>query len=48
MLIVETIARIFARGEMTYDPWHYGPILARKPGAPQWRSLQRLGAAGSD
>jgi hypothetical protein len=33
MLIVETIARIFGRAEMTCDPWHYVPVLARKPGA---------------
>ena len=32
----ETVAehlRRFARGEIAYDPWHYEPILARKPGA---------------
>ena len=32
----ETVAehpRSFARGTVTYDPWHYVPILARKPGA---------------
>ncbi len=23
----------FGRGQMVYDPWHYVPVLARKPGA---------------
>ena len=26
-------ARAFGRGVTTYDPWHYVPVLARKPGA---------------
>jgi transposase len=26
-------ARVFGRGKTTYDPWHYIPVLARKPGA---------------
>ena len=25
--------RNFGRGETVYDPWHYVPVLARKPGA---------------
>lgn len=25
--------RSFNRGETVYDPWHYVPVLARKPGA---------------
>jgi transposase len=25
--------RCFRRGETVYDPWHYVPVLARKPGA---------------
>jgi hypothetical protein len=25
--------RSFARGDTVYDPWHYVPVLARKPGA---------------
>jgi transposase len=25
--------RVFGRGQTVYDPWHYVPILARKPGA---------------
>jgi hypothetical protein len=25
--------RIFGRGETIFDPWHYVPVLARKPGA---------------
>jgi transposase len=31
--IVAEHARRFGRGEITYDPWHYVPVLARKPGA---------------
>jgi transposase len=26
-------ARCYGRGETVYDPWHYVPVLARKPGA---------------
>jgi transposase len=26
-------ARCFGRGETIFDPWHYVPVLARKPGA---------------
>jgi len=25
--------RSYGRGETVYDPWHYVPVLARKPGA---------------
>ena len=25
--------RRFGRGQVAYDPWHYVPVLARKPGA---------------
>jgi hypothetical protein len=25
--------RCYGRGETVYDPWHYVPVLARKPGA---------------
>jgi hypothetical protein len=31
--IVAEHPRAFGRGETTYDPWHYVPVLARKPGA---------------
>jgi hypothetical protein len=31
--IVGEHPRCFGRGETTYDPWHYVPVLARKPGA---------------
>ena len=31
--IVATHARIFNRDRVAYDPWHYLPVLARKPGA---------------
>lgn len=26
-------ARCFGRHQTVYDPWHYLPVLARKPGA---------------
>ena len=32
----ETVAdhpRSFKRDQVVYDPWHYVPVLARKPGA---------------
>ena len=32
-VIVAEHARCFGRGETIYDPWHYVPVLARKPGA---------------
>jgi transposase len=28
--------RVFGRGRTVFDPWHYVPVLARKPGA--WRN----------
>jgi len=31
--IVGEHPRSFGRGETIYDPWHYVPVLARKPGA---------------
>lgn len=31
--IVGTHRRAFGRGGTVYDPWHYVPVLARKPGA---------------
>jgi transposase len=31
--VVAEHPRAFGRGETTYDPWHYVPVLARKPGA---------------
>src|SRR5467141_1423816 len=31
--IVAEHPRSFSRGETTYDPWHYVPVLVRKPGA---------------
>ena len=31
--IVGEHARSFGRGQCIYDPWHYVPVLARKPGA---------------
>ena len=31
--IVAAHPRSFGRGETLYDPWHYVPVLARKPGA---------------
>lgn len=31
--IVGQDPRVFGRGQTVYDPWHYVPVLARKPGA---------------
>ena len=31
--VVAEHPRCFGRGETIYDPWHYVPVLARKPGA---------------
>ena len=31
--VVADHARCYGRGETIYDPWHYVPVLARKPGA---------------
>ena len=31
--IVGEHPRAFGRGETVYNPWHYVPVLARKPGA---------------
>jgi transposase len=31
--VVGAHARAFGRGATVYDPWHYVPVLARKPGA---------------
>ena len=31
--IVAEHPRRYGRGETIYDPWHYVPVLARKPGA---------------
>jgi hypothetical protein len=38
--------RSFGRGDTIYDPWHYVPVLARKPGASQANSccLRTLGS----
>jgi transposase len=54
--IVAEHVRSFTRGDTIYDPWHYVPVLARKPGAAsmapacanriaQWRAVQELGSA---
>ena len=32
-VVVGEHARCFGRGRCLYDPWHYVPVLARKPGA---------------
>jgi transposase len=31
--IVAEHARVFGRGQTVFDPWHYVPVLGRKPGA---------------
>ena len=47
--IVAEHPRAFGRGKIEYDPWHYLPVLARKPGAlRKRRAVQGLGAAGGD
>ena len=35
--------RAFGRGETIYDPWHYVPVLARKPGALRNGAPSRTG-----
>ncbi len=38
--------RCFGRDQTVFDPWHYVPVLARKPGrAPEWCTVQGLGPA---
>lgn len=32
-VVVAEHQRCFSRGQVAYDPWHYVPVLARKPGA---------------
>ncbi len=32
-VVVGEHTRAFGRGQTVYDPWHYVPVLARKPGA---------------
>ena len=44
--IVAEHPRRFGRGQTVYDPWHYLPVLARKPGALRnGPALSRLGLA---
>ncbi len=31
--VIADHSRAFGRGQVSYDPWHYLPVLARKPGA---------------
>lgn len=31
-MVVGDHARAFGRGKVIYDPWHYVPVLSRKPG----------------
>jgi hypothetical protein len=40
--IVGQHRRVFGRGQTVYDPWHYVPVLARKP------STLRYGAPFKD
>lgn len=39
-------ARRYGRNETIYDPWHYVPVLARKPGALQSRHIASQSPAG--
>jgi transposase len=32
-VVIAEHGRLFGRGQTIYDPWHYVPVLARKPGA---------------
>ena len=41
--VVGEHARAFGRGETVYDPWHYVPVLARKPGALRIEPLSAIG-----
>ena len=44
--IVAEHPRSFGRGEIACNPWHYVPILTRKPGcAEEWRAFQGLATA---
>ena len=42
--IVTEHPRSFARGQIVYDPWHYVPILTRKPGAMRNSAPFRAGS----
>ena len=45
--IVAEHPRSFGRGDTVYDPWHYVPVLARKPGALRnGAPFKGLGATG--
>ena len=45
--VVAEHAREFGRDRVIYNPWHYLPALARKPGAAaQWRAVPAVGPAG--
>ena len=44
--IVAEHPRSFGRGETTYDPWHYVPVLARKPGALRNGAFKDCAAGG--
>ena len=37
--------RRFGRDQVVYDPWHYLPVLTRKPGALRNGAVQGLGFA---
>ena len=42
--IVAEHPRSFGRGQVAYDPWHYVPILTRKPGALRNARPSRAGS----
>jgi transposase len=47
--IVAEHPRSFGRGDTVYDPWHYVPVLARKPGALRnGAPFKDWGATGRD
>ena len=41
--IVAEHPRCYGRGQTIYDPWHYVPVLARKPGALRNGARSRTG-----
>ena len=48
-IVAERMLATFGRGDTVYDPWHFVPVLARKPGALRnGAALQGLGASGGD
>ena len=47
-IVVAEHRRHFGREKTIYDPWHYVPVLAKKPGALRNGAVQRLGLTFRD